>query len=305
MGKRIFVTGAKGFVGRWVESYVGQHQKALTWATPEDAYDIRDLAALRARVDAAQPDWIIHLAAQSSVPASFVAPRETFEVNLAGTLTLLTVLKETGFRGRLLLVSSADAYGSVPESALPVAEDRQLAPRSPYAVSKAATELLCRQWHYIEGLDVVIARPFNHIGPGQSADFVISSFAKQISEIELGRCGAEIAVGDIETTRDFTDVRDVVRAYFFLLHGGETGQTYNVCSGQEQRIRVLLERMLLLGGIKAVIRVDPHKLRVSEQRRMFGSNQRIAAATGWAPQIELDTTLRDVLKDWKKRIIYE
>jgi GDP-4-dehydro-6-deoxy-D-mannose reductase len=215
-------------------------------------------------------------------------------------LHLLQALRGTGFSGRMLYVGTGDVYGSVPEDALPVAETRLPAPRNPYAVSKLAAEALCQQWSMTESIDVVLARPFNHIGWGQSDRFVVSDFARQVSAIRRGAREPVVAVGDVDVTRDFTDVEDVVRAYCSLLDAGVTGEVYNVCSGREQSIRGVLERLAELAGVEIGIREDPARLRKAEQRRICGDPSRIRRATGWAALTPLDVSLKAMLEYWER-----
>lgn len=258
--------------------------------------DVRDARAVAELTAEIRPDAVVHLAAQSFVPRSFEHPQETFDINLGGTLNLLLGLRASVFGGRLIYVSSGDIYGKVPENELPVNERRQPEPRSPYAVSKVAAEQLCLQWARTEGLDAVIARPFNHIGPGQDSRFVLPALARQIVAVERGERDT-IEIGDIDTTRDFTDVRDIVAAYAAMLSAGHAGATYCVASGQERRIRDLLRVMSGLAGVNPVLHQDPSRLRPAEQRRMVGDSALLAAHTGWAPRIALETTLHDILND--------
>jgi GDP-4-dehydro-6-deoxy-D-mannose reductase len=223
-------------------------------------------------------------------------------VNFVGTLNLLEALKAVGFNGRFLFVGSGDCYGIVTPEALPIGEVHPLRPRSPYAVSKAAAEALCYQWSQSETMEIVMTRSFNHIGPGQSERFVISDFARQVVEIRKGARAATIRTGDIDVTRDFTDVRDVVRAYLLLLEAGAGGEVYNVCSGSERSIRALLDRLLQLAGVEATIEQDPARLRPSEQRRVFGDPRKLERDTGWTRAYALDTTLEDILNDWEAKL---
>jgi GDP-4-dehydro-6-deoxy-D-mannose reductase len=248
------------------------------------------------------PDAVIHLAAQSFVADAFRDPEHTLQVNLMGTLHLLQTLQRARFGGRILFVGTGDVYGSVEDHALPVSERQLPAPRNPYAVSKLAAEALCRQWAYTEALDVVIARPFNHIGPGQSERFVVSDFARQVARIAAKGVDPVIHTGDIDVTRDFTDVRDVVRAYFSLLDCGRTAEVYNVCSGREVSIRALLERLGNLARVDISVRADPNRTRRAEQRRMWGDASKIRSATGWQPAIPLDDSLRDILDYSKNKV---
>ena len=292
---KLLLTGANGFVGRYVRA-------ALPCIPLPDGLDLRDRAALTAAVAAIQPDTVLHLAAQSFVPASFENPRETFDINFYGTLNLLEALQAAGFKGRMLFVGSGDIYGQVAEAALPVREDHPLHPRNPYAVSKVAAEALCYQWSQTSGFAIIMVRPFKHIGPGQSPRFAIADFAKQVMEIRLGRRAPVLQVGDIDVTRDFTDVRDVVRAYGLLLEQGRNGAVYNVCSGREYDIRDLLRRLMVLAGVDARMEQDQARLRPAEQRRMVASFEALHRDTGWQPAITIEQSLQDLLNDWEKQL---
>jgi GDP-4-dehydro-6-deoxy-D-mannose reductase len=297
MGK-LLLTGASGFVGGFVQ----QVMPCVPLERGGQIVDLRDAASTNDAIRSIRPDAVIHLAAQTFVPQSFSDPRETFDINFLGTFNLLSALKQSKFAGRFLLVSSSDVYGLVHPATLPVTETALPRPRSPYAVSKVAAEALCFQWSQTEGFEIVIARPFNHIGPGQRPDFVISGFAKQIAEIKRGRHPTVVEVGDIDVTRDFSDVRDVVRAYQLLLNQGKPGETYNVCSGVECSVRSLLNQLLSRAGVKADIRQDPARLRPSEQRRIYGSAQKLNADVGWQPTHSIEQTLDDILDYWEKQI---
>ena len=304
--KHVFVTGASGFVGRhfceWVETAPDWRAipATINLDLRNDTSIARSLAALPVSLDA-----VLHLAAQSNVPQAFADPDATFDVNFHGTWRLLRALKNIGFRGRFLFVSSADAYGMVEDDELPINEDRPLRPRNPYAVSKVAAEALVYQWSQVEDLDGVIARPFNHIGPGQDERFAVASFARQVAEISLGKRAPRIDVGDVDLTRDFSDVRDVVRAYLALLSRGERGRVYNIGSGTEVRLDHVLQRLITLGKINPSVIGDPTRTRLAEQRRMCADTRRLRDATGWHPSITLDQTLIDILDDWKNRLANE
>lgn len=294
--KRLLVTGLDGFVGQHVRQAVeGSRDGRFRLTVPRDAIKLTEPGTIEKAVRDARPECVLHLAAQSFIPQSIKDPRATYDVNFFGTLNLLEALKSSGFGGRVLYVGSADVYGAVDEKDLPVVETHPLRPRTPYGVSKAAAELLCYQWTQDHGLDIVMTRPFNHIGPGQAEQFVVPDFAKQITEIKLGRREAVIKVGAIDVTRDFTDVRDVVQAYLALIERGEAGEAYNVCSGHEYRIRDVLDELIQLAGIECKIVVDDHRLRAAERQRNRGSFEKLAKCTGWAPRIPLTESLRDVL----------
>lgn len=295
--RRLLVTGASGFVGNHVAQAVadGRFGPARMVAWPK--IDLRDGPAVVEAVAEAAPDMVIHLAAQSFVPRSFEDPEETLAINLIGTLHLLQGLKAASFTGRLLFVSSGDVYGQVPEDALPVKEIHLPEPRNPYAVSKVAAEHLCLQFGRSEKLDVVIARPFNHIGPGQDARFVVPSIAGQIARVAAQGGRGAVDVGDIDTTRDFTDVRDVVSAYAYLLASGRSGEIYHVASGVERRVRDLLQSMCELADVEVEVRQDPARMRLAEQRRMVADTGKILADTGWVPQISIEKTLNDIINE--------
>lgn len=296
---KIILTGHSGFSG--------SHFRRIFPSIPlEDESgqptDILDRGALTADICRLAPEAVVHLAARTFVPESFEDPHATFDVNVTGTLNLLSALKDCGFEGRMIFVGSAEVYGLVSPEELPVREEQPLRPRNPYAASKAAAEALAYQWSQTGGFEVVLARPFNHTGPGQSDQFVLSNFARQIAEIRLGRRKPVIEVGDIDVTRDFTDVRDVVRAYVLLLNKGKNGEVYNICSGQEHAIRSLLQELLAIVGLEVEIVTDGARLRPTEQRRMAGDYQKLRADTGWRPEIPQRQTLTDMLEDWETRL---
>ncbi|MCG8669307.1 MAG: GDP-mannose 4,6-dehydratase, partial [Pseudomonadales bacterium] len=227
----------------------------------------------------------------------------TINTNLIGTLNLLQALKTADFRGAFLYVSSGDVYGLVEESDLPISESLQPQPRNPYAVSKVSAELLCQQWSYSEpDWRIMIARPFNHIGPGQNDSFLVPEIAKQLCLIKAGQQSPELQLGDIDVTRDFTDVRDVISAYFTILESGKSGEIYNICSGKERLVRDIILTMCELAGVDATITQDETRLRKSQQRRAVGDYGKLASNTGWQPIIELEESLRAILSDWEQRI---
>lgn len=296
--QRVLLTGANGFVGRYMQACL----PCISLADAQGTVDIRDAARIEAAVRHIQPDAVVHLAAQSFVPESFKNPLEAFNVNFFGTFNLLHALKSVGFGGRMLFVGSGDMYGLVAPEALPVTESQPLRPRNPYAVSKVAAEALCYQWSQTEGFDIVMARPFNHIGPGQSARFAVADFARQIVEIKRGQMTPVLNVGDIDVTRDFTDVRDVARVYALLLSKGLNGVVYNVCTGLERSLRGMIEQLLKISGVTASIEQEAARLRPSEQRRIVGSNARLVQDTAWQPELSLEQSLRDLLDYWEREL---
>jgi GDP-4-dehydro-6-deoxy-D-mannose reductase len=295
---KTLVTGLDGFAGTHLQSQM----ECLPLDFNSKSVNLLDVKSLRQAVGSIMPDAVIHLAAQSSVPASFENPEQTIATNFTGTLNLLTALREIRFKGRFIFVGSGDTYGLVAEHDLPIVEQHPLRPRSPYAVSKVAAEALCYQWSQTADFNIIMTRPFNHIGPGQDTNFVVSDFAKQLALIKLGRQPAILNVGDIDVTRDFTDVRDVVAAYVLLLRHGRNGEVYNVCSGVERSIRSILAELLSISGVAVRVESDPAKLRVIEQRRICGDSTRLQKDTGWRPMINLSETLSGVLTYWENKL---
>jgi GDP-4-dehydro-6-deoxy-D-mannose reductase len=300
---KLLITGHSGFVGRCLLREVAHGKAGENWvmATLPESLDIRD-AALTPLLAEIKPDAVLHLAAMSSVAESFKDFDRYFDVNFGGTLNLLRSLRSGSFGGRLIYVSTGDCYGAVPEEALPVSEDLPSRPRNPYAVSKTAAEALCYQWSQTEGLDVVIVRPFNHIGPGQDLRFAVAAFAQQVAAIAAGKMEPRIATGNLDVTRDFSDVRDVIGAYFALIARGRRGEVYNIGTGRETRLRDVLDSLMRLAGVRADVSTDPARVRPDEQRRMVADVAKIERDTGWKARIPLEDTLRDILDDWKGKV---
>jgi GDP-4-dehydro-6-deoxy-D-mannose reductase len=302
--QKLFATGQSGFVGSHIlrlaaqPSTLSAHYSVLT----PPPYDLLVPDSLDAYLRAEQPDIVIHLAGQTFIPNSFADPAATLQINLLGTLNLLEALKRNAFRGTFLYVSSGDVYGRVAIEALPIAESQPPRPQNPYAVSKAAAELLCYQWSRTEPWRIVIARPFNHIGAGQRADFVVANIARQITRIKHGLQAPILTLGDVDVTRDFIDVEDAIGAYLALIEHGVSGETYNVCSGQEYNIRELVATLLELAGVQASIAQDPDRYRPADQRRVAGDNRKLRELSGWQPKPIIDT-LRAILLDWEKRYL--
>jgi GDP-4-dehydro-6-deoxy-D-mannose reductase len=292
-----FLTGGAGFVGQWLQ----EHLSASGDEVDAPEVDVTDGAALREVVLTAKPDAIYHLAAISNVGESWDDPVRTLEVNATGTLNLLEAARALARPPTVLLVCSAEVYGQVATEDLPLTEDAPLRPVSPYAASKVAAEFLGLQAYLAHQLPVVRARAFNHIGPGQAPTFVVSSLARQIAEVER-RGGGSVMVGNLSTRRDFTDVRDVVRAYRLLVERGTAGDVYNVCSGQAVAVEEVARRLIALAHADLQLEVDPARVRKVETPVLLGSPAKLAAATGWAPERLLDDTLADVLAAWRQEL---
>lgn len=265
--------------------------------------DISDLRAVREAVRSCAPEAIYHLAGQAFVPLSIQEPYGTFQTNITGTLNILESVRglpdKLVRRCRVLVVSSGEVYGAVSRSALPVHEEEPLRPANPYAVSKAAADLIAQQYRTAFNVAVVVARPFNHLGPRQSDLFVGSALAKQIAEISLRKREPELLVGNLEPRRDFTDVRDVVDAYIRLLDGDRQYGVYNVCSGRSVRIGDLLEMFRAASGVSVKIVSDPKRKRSAEVQDIVGDASRLRAETGWRPSVPLEETVRDLLRYWE------
>jgi len=299
MTQTALLIGGTGFVGRHMQRSLLPSFKVI--ATDRSS-DIRDVAKIGSLVKSASPDIAINFASITTVRESFQDPLDTYRIGFLGTLNLLTALKESGFKGRMLNISSSEVYGFPSNDLLPVNEEALLRPMSPYSVSKVATEALCYQWSQTEQFEIVTARPFTHIGPGQSDRFAISNFAKQIAEISLGKKAPVINVGNLHATRDITDVRDIVRAYGLLLERGRNGQAYNICSGRETSIKAILNELIEFARLDISVEHDESLMRNVEQKRIYGSYEKIRYETGWDPLIPLSQTLVDTFSCWVDKL---
>jgi GDP-4-dehydro-6-deoxy-D-mannose reductase len=291
----VLVTGSSGFVGAWMLRHLTAVGDDVV--TLPDTLDITDAKALSGAVTAAAPDAICHLAAQASVGASWSDASGTFTVNALGVVHLIEAAAACAAPPRVLLISSAEVYGTVVPGDLPIEENRPFAPSNPYAASKAAAELVGLQAWLGRGLEVIRARPFNHTGPGQRPDFVVPSLARQVVRVRREALPA-LSAGNIGVRRDLTDVRDVVRAYRLLLEQGAPGAVYNVCRGESVSIAEIAERLLALEGLDVPVRIDPERVRPVDVPDLRGSRRLLTEATGWEPLIPLDQTLADVLASW-------
>lgn len=321
---RILVTGAAGFVGAHLAAHCLERGDAV-WglARPEDDAgrlralapaahllrgDVLDPASLRAAWAQARPEGCVHLAAQSAVPAAAAAPVATWQVNVIGTLNLYEAARQGGGDGgasRIVFVGSGDVYGVVPSGRLPIRESEPLAPASLYAASKAAADLASEQYARSFGLCIVRARPFNHTGPGQPLGFVAPDVASQIARAERRGVPARVAVGDLSPEKDFSDVRDVVRAYRLLLDRGTPGAAYNVGSGRRVSIRRIVDMLVGLARVSVEIAPDPARARPGPVPSTEADITAIRGATGWEPEIPLARTLADVLEEWRERVTRE
>ena len=290
---RALVTGATGFVGRHLVAHLAAAGDEVAISEAE----ITEPDALEADFEGSRPDAVYHLAAQADVQASFTDPVATLRVNVEGTFNVLAAAKRAG-AGRVVVISSADVYGRVEPECLPVDESCAMLPVTPYGASKAAAEMVCLQAGLGRGLDVIRARAFNHLGPGQSDRFVAAALASRVAANE--RNGSEVVrVGNLEARRDFTDVRDVVRAYRLLAISGRAGEAYNVCSGAARAISELAEALISRARHPMRFETDGELLRPVDVAEVCGDSSKLRDASGWRPEVPLEQTLDDLLEYWR------
>ena len=315
---RILITGISGFVGSVLANYL----LSSSFGFPLELHGTIHRADSRIQIlrdrlhlhkgDLRNPSWIdqviatvkpsriFHLAAWSDVRASWEQPWATYELNISCQLNLLESLRRHAPEARVLVVASSEVYGLIEPDDLPIDESTQLRPNSPYGISKVAQDLMAQQYWYNYGLSAIRVRSFNQFGPGQSDSFVASAFARQIAEIEAGLQHPVLKVGNLEAERDYTDVRDMVRAYWLALHHGEPGGVYNIGSGTSVAVQELLNVLLELSDVEITVEQDPMRLRPSEVSRIVCNPDRFFKKTGWVPRIPLRESLADVLKYWRK-----
>ena len=319
---RVLVTGVTGFVGSHLADYLAANHPHVEvfgmrrWRSSltEISHllpalrlvdgDLHDAPSILRVLQGCRPDAIFHLAASSSVASSWDTPAEMIQVNVLGTLHLLEAMRQMDLDVPVVLACSAESYGLVEAAELPIQESRPFRPISPYAVSKAAVDLLGFQYFQTYRLRTVRLRLFNHFGPRQSERFVISSFARQIAEIEAGKRPARLEVGNLEVRRDFVDVRDAARAYWLAAQAGEPGEVYNVATGHSRAVREVLDTLLSLSDAVVEVVLDPARLRPAEIPVLEGDASRFQRATGWIPEVAMEQSLRDTLDHWR-RVVHE
>lgn len=314
---RALITGVNGFVGGYLAEHLlatttyevwgvtrapGRLPPPLAGRVAEVHADLSDPEATMGAIAAARPAVIFHLAGQPFVPESFRDPAGTLATNTLGALNIFLSLIELRIPTRVLVVGTADEYGKISEADLPLSERTPLRPANPYGVSKAAQSLLALQYHLSHGLDIICARPFTHIGPRQNERFVTAAFARQIARIEHGLQPPIVQVGNLSARRDFTDVRDMVRAYALAAEHGEPGALYNIGSGQAVMVRELLDALLEASTARIEVRLNPELMRPIDIPLVVCDAARLRERTGWAPQIPLRQTLRDILDYWRAEV---
>lgn len=307
---RSLITGIAGFVGPYLAKYLlnNKHKvfgidlaKKKTEKVSSYQIDILDRENLFSIMDEIRPNYVFHLAAQSSVKKSFKQPELTKKINVDGTKNLLNSILNAKINSTILMVSSAQIYG-LPKQ-IPIIEQHPLSPSSPYAKSRLEQEKLALDYCKKHSMKIVIIRSFNHTGPGQPAEFVCSDFAKQIVEIERGLRKPLIKVGNLKAKRDFTDVRDIVKGYLLALEKGKVGECYNLCSGKAYSIEEIFRLLIKISNCKGIkIEKDPKKMRPSDMPILLGDNSKFRKQTGWKPEIQIEQTLKDIMGYWRKQI---
>jgi len=315
---RVFITGAGGFVGGHLVHHLltipglslhaavyepsGKHPKLDHLPIAQYELDLRSAGAVRSIIEAVRPDVILHLAAMADVGYSFRNPWETLENNIVSQVNLFQAVEMCKLDARILVVSSAEVYGAYGGDGRPLDENTPFRPNNPYSVSKVTQDMLALQYYLSHGMQTIRARPFNHIGPGQKRGFVASDFASQIAAIEAGQREPVMYVGNLAAERDFTDVRDVVRAYFLMLTRGQPGEVYNVAGGQSYSVQYLLDTLLGFSTARIEVRQDPDRMRPSDVPRRVGDARKLRQHTGWEPVIPFEQSLLDILNDWRQRL---
>ncbi len=320
---KALITGTTGFAGSHLVEYLFAHQPQVEvfgikrWRSPMDNIahladrlilietDLRDYQSVYSMLDKVRPAAIFHLAAQSFVPTSWNAPAATLETNVVGQTHLFEAVRSLALDPVIQIACSSEEYGLVHPEETPMTEQNPLRPLSTYAVSKIAQDYLGYQYFQSYGLKVIRTRGFNHTGPRRGDVFVTSNFAKQLARIKAGLAEPVIRVGNLSAMRDFTDVRDMVRAYWLAVTKGKPGEVYNIASGKAIVIQELLEKLIELTDVEVEIQQDPERMRPSDVEILIGDSSKFRADTGWEPEIPFEQTLRDVVDYWRDRIANE
>lgn len=313
--KRVLITGVSGFAGSFLAEHLLANSNYEVFGTYHSTtpqlfnnsqlqlvkVDLENGEMVDALIHQTKPDIVVHLAALTSPADSFSDPSRTITNNVVGQVNLLEAMRKHNLQAaRITIVSSADVYGLIKPSDLPIDEETPFRPGNPYGVSKITQDYLGLQYFLSYKLDIVRVRPFNHIGPRQGDRFAIASFAKQIAEIEKGKKEPVMSVGNLEAKKDFTDVRDIVRAYELLFDKGKTGEAYNLGSGKAYSIQELLDKLLSFSSVTISIEKDPKLMRPSDTTYLICDNTKLHTATGWKPEVPIDETLKDILDYWRE-----
>ena len=309
---KALVVGGGGFVGPYLVKHLKEEQGMEVYVTKTEKetldmdcsgiynLDILELSQVAELLNKIRPDYIFHLAAQSSVAYSWKNPGLTIDVNIKGCVNLLDGIRQLDYKPRVLLIGSGEEYGHIKDGECPIVEDNVLRPGNIYAATKSCQNMLGKIYSDAYDMDVMMVRAFNHIGPNQTPVFVVADFCKQVADIENGQAEPVIYVGNLSARRDFTDVRDVVRAYAMLVKDGKRGETYNVGRGHAVAIQEILERIVALSDKDIEVRVDESKLRPVDVPIIEPDITKIRETVGWEPEIELETTLNETLEYWRR-----
>ena len=317
---RVLITGITGFAGSHLADYIlAEHPDVevfglVRWRSRMDNVlhikdkvrlvegDLKDLVSLKKCLAGVRTDRIFHLAAQSFVPTSWLCPAETFAINSIGQVNLFEAVLDNDLKPRIQIAGSSEEYGLVDPSEVPMKETNPLRPLSPYAVSKVAQDLLGYQYSKSYGMHIVRTRGFNHTGPRRGDVFICSNFAKQIVEIEKKKREPVIYVGNLDAQRDFTDVRDIVKAYWLSLEKGDAGDVYNIGTGKSYTMKEILDMLLELGHEDVEVKVDPKRLRPSDVQILLSDSSKFRKKTGWEPKIPFRQSLSDLMDYWRERL---
>lgn len=317
---KVLITGITGLVGSYLAEYILENIKdakvtgTYRWRSRMDNIahlrdritlmdcDIRDGNSVRRLIREVAPDIIFHMASQSSVFTSWHAPRETLTTNIIGAVNFFEALRDYAPKCRILIPCSSEEYGMMEESDLPATEETHFHPLSPYAVSKVVQDMAAYQYQCSYKLPIYRARSFNHTGPRREPNFVESNFARQIALIEKGKQEPVIQVGNLDAKRSYTDVRDIVRAYWLLVQKCPPGEVFNICNEKVIDIRFILDTLLSFSNVKVEIHEDPSRMRPCDAMAIYGTCGKFTDLTGWKPEIPFEKTLEDILNYWREKV---
>lgn len=311
--KKAMVIGAAGFVGSYLIKHLSEdcgYEVVATKLPSEELdnlpcqvrnLDILDKESIVSLLFEVRPDYIFHLAAQSSVSVAWNNPQLTIDVNIKGAVNVMDAVRELYYKPRIVVIGSGEEYGHIREGETPIKEDNRLAPGNIYAATKACQNMIGSIYARAYDMEIVLVRAFNHIGPKQSPIFVVSDFCKQVAEIEAGLREPVMYVGNLSAKRDFTDVRDVVRAYALLAKNGQKGATYNVGRGHAYEIREILDKIISYSSVDIKVETDPAKIRPVDVPIIEADIAKLMEATGWVPEISIDNTIKEVLDYWREK----
>ena len=307
---KALLTGIDGFVGNHLSNYLLKEGYEVYGTTVIKGFekenvniyhmDVLDKEEIKNVIDKIKPDQIYHLAGQSAVGLSWQNPVLTVDINVNGTLNLLDAIRELKLNTAVLIIGSSDQYGVIKPEECPVNEEHVQNPQSPYGISKKTQEELAKLYSKAYDMNIIMVRPFNHIGKGQNLNFVVPDFASRIADIENG-AEPVLKVGNLETYRDFTDVKDIVRGYVMLLNKGKKGEVYNIGSGKEVKVYDILKKLTDKSEVAIKIEIDPDKFRPVDVPLIVCDNSKILRDTGWKPEIALDETLNEILEYWRNK----